>query len=393
MSLTKISIFLLWIAAVVDPIGNFFYLRYIAMSLSFTALIWLLATGKIISIEKSFRLYLIGAVAILMPLYGMILYSFRGGGADFVDTSYISSGLLILFSLLYRDAKLCNFGLFSLVFSLRVLCFIILAGFVSQVTLYGDWISYFTEKNVALVSFREYAGISVPYIYFLASPMLIFLLAHDLACLKIKPIYFGIPLLILTTLAFMLSGTRAHIIIAMVFVPLYFILIGGIRMFLNAGLLMIVLASVLIMHPDIRMLLASFFSTEETSNSMKLALLHGYYDIFANPLYLIFGQGFNAHEWSAPLRNMIAMEDGASKTELTYIELIRVFGLVVTGVFLIVLIPMITQLRKLSDDLIWLYPGFVIFLINASLNPYLFSTNGMLPLGLAASCLIYRRYA
>ena len=58
-----------------------------------------------------------------------------------------------------------------------------------------------------------------------------------------------------------------------------------------------------------KVLVGSFFSSSETSNSMKISLLDGYSEIFSRPENLIFGQGFNAHEWSPELRGMIAMED------------------------------------------------------------------------------------
>lgn len=391
MLLTKFSIFLLWIAAVFDPIGNFFYLRYLALGASIAALIWLFSSGEIRSVEKSHRSVLLLIVSILMPIYGLILYVFRGGGGEFLDTSYLASAVLMLTSLLYRSYSLCDFGVKSFVIATRLLSIVVIAGFISQTIVPGEWIGFFTERNVALVSFREYSGIPLPYIYFLASPLLILLLAYDYNYMTTKSMPIGISLFILTTLALALSGTRAHILAAIFFIPVYQLLFSNTKNLLRAASLFAIIALIAIGLEEFRSVMFAFFSTAETSNSMKLSLLDGYVEIFSNPLYFLFGQGFNAHEWSPALREMIAMEDKASKTELTYIELIRVFGIFITILLLTVIAFTVKTLKNLPTEWRWLYPGIVVFLINASLNPYLFSVNGILPLGLAVSVIYYTK--
>ena len=136
-------------------------------------------------------------------------------------------------------------------------------------------------------------------------------------------------------------------------------------------------------------LLGEFFSTNESSNKVKISLLSGYYEIFSNPITFLFGQGYNAHEWSSTLRTMIVMEDKASKTELTYIEIIRVYGIFFSMIFIAMLLVVLHKLRGLSSSYYWLYFSFLLFLINSAINPYLFSTNGMLPLGLALACIYF----
>ena len=106
--------------------------------------------------------------------------------------------------------------------------------------------------------------------------------------------------------------------------------------------------------------------------------------IFSQNQNLLIGQGFNAQEWSAPLKSMLTQTAGATKTELTYVEVIRVFGVFIGIIFLFSLVMIAKNLKNIPQkyNLEFLYPGFVIYLINCSINPYLISSIGALPLGL-----------
>jgi len=134
-------------------------------------------------------------------------------------------------------------------------------------------------------------------------------------------------------------------------------------------------------------LIQALFSFSETSNSMKIGMLDSYLTMLGDPLTLLFGQGYNSYEWSADLRKIIAMDIGASKTELTYLELVRVYGLVWAALFMAFLVRAVYGLKEVGREFRWLYFGFFVYLLNCSLNPYLFSTNGILPLALITSVI------
>lgn len=391
MLIAKLAIVLLWLAAVIDPIGNMFGVRYIALAAALCGLIWLVAIGEIVGLEKSQRGFLVLLLAVVFPIYGLFLYSFHASDQEFIDTSYLATGILIITSLLYRSRSMCEFGIRSFVLSTRLLSLIVVTGFLFQLFGLDGLIGLFTERSVALVSFRDYAGFSLPYIYFLASPLLILLLAHDFDAFRrsrsvCQFIVFGF-----TAFSFALTGTRAHILIAALFAPLYMLLTSTLKTAIKSVLLLAGVLALAMSLEEVRLIIAAFTSTTETSNSMKLSLLDGYGEIFSDPRYLFLGQGFNAHEWSTPLRDMIAMEDKASKTELTYLELIRVFGLGLAGVFISFLFFLLRGLKRINGEHHWIFPGFSIFLVNAAINPYLFSVNGILPLGLFVSISYYFR--
>jgi hypothetical protein len=392
MLLAKFAIFLLWFGAVFDPIGNMFGIRYIALMTAFVSLAWLMLNGSLNQFEKSYRGFLIILLTAVLPLYGLLLYSFRASSNEFIDTSYLASGVLILTSLLYRNKDMCEFGIRSLVVSTRFLSFVVITVYITQLFVLDNWFRFFTERNVALINFREYSGIKLPYIYFLASPLLIYLMAYDFCNFKKRRTFFGFFLFVLTVFSFALTGTRAHILIGLTFVPIYMLMIGTSKTIVKSFIILIVFLLMVLSTEEGRTLVSSFFSTSESSNSIKLSLLDGYREIFSSdPQALLFGQGFNAHEWSQPLREMIAIEDKASKTELTYFELYRVFGIVIASLVIFTLLLLLKSAKKLSKDLEWIYPGLAVFLVNASINPYLFSVNGMLPLGLISAIVYYNR--
>lgn len=391
MLLAKVAIVLLWIGSVIDPIGNMLGIRYIALAAALFGLCWMLITGTITGLDKSHRGFLITLLAVVFPIYGLLLYSFHASDQEFIDTSYLASGILITTALLYRSREVCDFGIRSLVLSIRLLSFMVIAAYASQLTSMDGWLGFFTERNVALVSFREYAGFSLPYIYFLASPLMILLLAHDFGAFKSRPSVRGLLIFFVTAFSFALTGTRAHMLIAVLFAPFYMLLTSTPKTLIKSIALLAGIVIMALTQEEVRSLFASFTSTSETSNSMKLSLLDGYGAIFASPSDLLFGQGFNAHEWSTPLRDMIAMEDKASKTELTYFELIRVFGLGLAGWFVLTLVSLLRATKEFPSQYHWIFPGFTLYLINAAINPYLFSVNGILPLGLFASMAYYHR--
>ena len=387
----SIVIYLLWLAAVFDPIGDMYMLRYIALASTVLCILFLGSFRQLISREVNLKKLAILYISFFMPIYGIILCVIRGGlGPEFLDTSYVAAGILLLLSLIYVNEYFAGVGLRAMIFSLRCLVFLIIVVYVVILTdLNKDWISFFTERQVALVSVREYSGITLPYIYFLASPMLIYIIGYDLNKIFVNFNFKNAIICFSSLFAFAISGTRSHMILAVAYAPLFYLLVFSKHKLLLILFYITVVVGVLTIY-DVEILRA-FFSANETSNSMKIELLNNYAEIFNSPFTFFFGQGYNAHTWSVTLRKMIAVDEHASKTELTYIEIVRVYGLVVAIPFYFILTTLVSRLARKSGEFRWLYPALLIYLLNSSLNPYLFSTNGMLPLGLIIAIVTFKR--
>jgi hypothetical protein len=387
--ITKIVISFIWLAAIFDPIGNVFAMRYIAMLLSILNLFLIPVFVNVRFFDLSWRGSFILVLSIIMPIHGSLLFLIYTRGGEFIDTSYLAAGVLILYSMLYYSSKITEFALKSMIWVLRTLVLIIFISAYLQFQNNYEIISFFTEKNVAIIGFREYGSVQFPYIYFLSSPLLIFLLAYDFDNIVNNLNFYNLIYFLCTSAALILSGTRAHMLLPLLIVPLYFFLKSSFVGKMKVTIFLICFFILLVSDETIFNLLGEFFSTNESSNKLKISLLSGYSEIFSNPITFLLGQGYNAHEWSSTLRTMIVMEDKASKTELTYIEIFRVYGIFFFMIFVTMLLFVLNKLRGLSSRYYWLYLSFLLFLINSAINPYLFSTNGMLPLGLVLACIYF----
>jgi len=378
----KIAILLLWLGATIDPVGAFLGIRYVALSAMLLAVIYLLIFGLINNLKLSIQWIFIFVFSGVIPIYGLVLYSFQSGDGEFIDTSYIASGVLMIGSLLYCNKSMCEFGVRAMVLSGRLISISVGILLLSQIYSTEIISNFFLSHSIAFLGYREYYNIRFPYLYMIASPLLILLLAYDYSRLKQDINVKNVVFFTVTALALALTGTRAHILLSLVFIFLFTLFISN-RNILNKLFFIFISLFFLILSIDVlEGVIFSFFSSEESNNSTKLSMLRGYEEIFSNPANLIFGQGFNAHEWSLPLVNMINMEVGASKTELTYIEIIRVFGVFVGSCIFLLLFTLLIAVRGMVAEYDWIYLGLLMLLINASINPYLFSTNGILPLGL-----------
>lgn len=387
-----LSIYLLWIAAVLDPIGSLFGLRYVALILIGITLLLQILTRKLRFRIRSVYSFLFFYLVLILPTYGVLIYFFRGAvvEADFIDTSYIAAGVLFGCSLAYLNPDTLRIGLAAQNFALRMLAFtIIICVLTYELGLPTFILGYFVENGVAFFGpFRNYGGVSFYYMYFIASPMLIYLGTQEVWRLFDKKtsrqfLWCGVALV-----ALFLSGTRANIFLAILIVPFVYawkrfgLLAVPVIGFVAAAFLII--ASFLEVQS-----IAAMLDPQNESIEVKLGFLSGYADIFSKIDVLLFGQGFNAHTWSDTFADMLPDGEfgGASKTELTYIEILRVFGVIVGGTFFCLIAVLLRKISAMDSSFGWMAPAIFLYLIGSTLNPYLFSSNGMLPLGLCAAAL------
>lgn len=387
--ITYISISLLYLSAIIDPIGSF-GLRYISGGFSAFVLLCLFVTGLLQINRGDLRLFIAIWLVLVMPTYGLFRYSMHANGAGFTDTADISTSPLFLTTFLYFDRRATIYGQQSLINALRLLTIVCLA--VTPIILleHGNALTAaLIDRNVAILGTRAYSNFTVPYIYFIASPMLIYLVAYELhQCWLTERKLIHIIWASVSIAALLLSGTRAHQFIALTLIPVSLVaskrnsgkLFFSVILFLFCAALFITNANAII---------GALFSPTEADNAMKIALLSGYKIIFSSLTQLFFGQGYNAQAWSNTLHGMVNTSIGASKTELTFLEVIRTYGIFVGAPLLLLLTRLGFALKSLPITQRWLLTAYVFYMLDCATNAYLFSSNGMLPLALAAASANY----
>ncbi|VVO22011.1 hypothetical protein [Pseudomonas fluorescens] len=383
-----LSVYLLWIACLFDPIGQIYHIKFIAIGLVYVVL------GVTVALESArmridiFYIFSLVLFVLYLPGYGLLLAVLRGGvPGEFIDTSYISASVYMVCSLLYLAPGYMWWAYRALVVSLRLLCVVILVSFLfTAVDIFTDFVFFFVENGVAYIGEREYAGVSFYYIYFIASPMLVFLLCHETWKMLERPSLKSCVALLLPVFALFLSGTRASIILsfcAPFFVWMWYRFGRGAIVLVFCT---IVLAMTALLFIDVP-IISEMFGAREQSNATKIGYLSSYSEIFASPLTVLFGQGFNAHVWSPVLQNMLP--EGASKTELTYIELLRVFGLFGSGMLAFLLAYLSLSGKVARSSYPWIAPSIFLYSAVSAINPYIFSSNGMLLIGFATAAIAF----
>jgi hypothetical protein len=121
--------------------------------------------------------------------------------------------------------------------------------------------------------------------------------------------------------------------------------------------------------------LAGFLDPAESANTIKLAIIQDYSQIFGDPVTLLFGQGLGAYQlWSGK-----PFEPFAYITELTYLEMLRNFGLVgAIAMMGLLLFPAGSAARNRDRKDISLAIAWLLYLVMCASNPNLFSSMGML---------------
>lgn len=171
---------------------------------------------------------------------------------------------------------------------------------------------------------------------------------------------------------FVISGTRSSVLLPVFLACLIlFIFCRNGRyiryLFYPAALLFCFLFVTLIM-----MLL---MEEDEPSNLVKYAHLASYKELFnENPLFLLLGQGPATEFYSIGFRKMTL------KTEWTYLELLRNYGMLCLPILYVILRPLFELIKQSIkyDSALTIAAAYIIYLVIAGTNPLLLSSTGML---------------
>lgn len=230
-----------------------------------------------------------------------------------------------------------------------------------------------TTGIVALAE-RDYgSGLVMQQVYFVTSPMLAISIAYYLQrAWNTKRVARASYLLLglISCVGMFVAGTRNNMLVA-ILLPLALYFLHSRNKAVGWALCSsVVMLGALAFMDEIRTLL----DPTEYSNYTKLVLLRDYAELFTRPDVLLFGQGLGAyHFWTARGWEYFI-------SELTYLEMIRNFGLfaamVMLGLLLYPLVHAFAWQRSYAErDVV---AGYAFYLLICASNPNMFSSMGML---------------
>ena len=379
-------LFLFLVSCVFDPADKVLGLK-----------VWLFMTGWCITlfaciasrkqIGAPLGLWIYTVIFVLIPTLSIVRFWLFGESSYSAGFSLLKGYLLITLApmlVLNRIDLLPRLCAVLTVLAVAIIGFFIavelLPGFYAVVYVLGG------STGIVFIGSREYgADVSLDQVYFVTSPMLVMAIAYyfSRARLAVKThmrIAFY-ALVLIDVVGMLLAGTRNNIFAALL-LPLALFLLH-----VKSKLVAVIfgIAVMAILGVIFNEALRAFLDPTEISNSVKLALLADYGRIFSDPVSLIFGQGLGAYnEWEG--RGYFYV------TELTYLEVIRNFGvfgaLVIFGLLLVPVVHPFLANRSLSEKA--MATGFFFFLLMCTSNPNLFSSMGILILSVALANMFMR---
>jgi hypothetical protein len=383
-SLFLISTFLFLLSTLFDPADLAFGLK-----LPLYAMCWV--TGVIYCVTRKERttipleLVLYGLLMIVIPLLSIWNYYIVDGREPYEGFPLLKAYLFISMAVLLYVTGTNLLKYLSLALTLLavtiVTCSIVLLNVPSlflPAYLFGD------QYKIFSATYRDYGGLVMFQMYFVTSPMLAisaayyFDRAHSSRGRR-RWWYAGLTLLSLAGLV--VAGTRNNIAAA-ILLPLALIFLYARR----KGPVAITIGTVsgiaiVLLSKQLGILL----NPTEVSNETKLTMFGDYLAGFANPIALVFGKGLGAYQqWTGRGYYYI--------TELTYLEIIRNFGLLLGGLMVLLLLyPMIYAYAiRPSYNEKHIIVGYAMYLVMCASNPLLFSSMGMMILSvITANMALY----
>ncbi|MFD2939566.1 O-antigen ligase family protein [Flavobacterium notoginsengisoli] len=336
---------------------------------------WIILKTK--SKIKYYKEYLIIILFLLLiTVFGIITAVVQGNDTDYAFAfGFLKSMLILVLLIVVVDTNI-DIGKYVIKYSILIpiITFIIYCLPLYNVVLFGQVYDYIVgEKETLMIAYRNFYGYDVFMVYYKTSPVLVFPLSYY--CSSIVRNGFTIKrmiLIIMLTVCLVLSGTRANMLSAL------FVIIYWTYIFLkerkNAFYSLVVFASV---FTAITMFALSLsFEKKEASSEIKSGHFISIIDTFEeHPQYLIWGQGLGSKFYSIGGKRIL------SQVELTYVELIRYFGIPL-GVFFIIMMvyPLINIInnKRVNGYNQYIIPAFFSYLFICGTNPLLVSSTGML---------------
>ncbi len=358
---------------IADPGDLIFHLKTPLFFLIFLG--WItdkIITRKFIAFNRD--IILIITLFLMVPVLGLISGIFQQS----IEDTAIASGFVKSFAIIILLLIVIDYGIITDKY-LNWLCLIIPIIIIPtyiisliDLTWFNKIYHYLNfEKDVAKFAIRTYFGYTVLMFFYKTSPLLVFPLSYFLYNYFKQGKISDLLLSAVFMLTLFLSGTRANLL-AGTFVFLYRFFSYQIN---KPNKLPLLVYTIILGVLGFIFISSLNFEQKETSEVTKSGHLLSYIDLFSkNPEILIWGQGLGSTFYSK------GFNDYTSQTELTYFDLIRIWGIPVTLLILaLILYPFFYLYNKRMDEKYkYAIIAYFSYLIIVGTNPLLISSTGLL---------------
>lgn len=378
--LLSFALMLFLLSCIFDPAD-----RLLGLKVQLFLLSWLVGLTFAISSREKLQIH-VGLIVytllfLLVPTLSIAWYWLVNGGEPFEGVQLFKGYLLITLGVLlflYRVDLLRQLAAVLTMLAVSVILVFVLVSIRPE--LYAAVYAFGASTGVVMLDNRDYgSGLVLQQIYFVTSPMLAISVAYYFELARTSQTRRAklkcLALMLTSIVAMLLAGSRNNIAVA-VTLPLALLVLHSKHKIRNAVLCGILAAALVATFFDE---LAVLLDPNEFSNNIKLSLLRDYSEAFNDPIDLLFGRGLGAYQaWEA--------RGGAYYfvSELTYLELLRNFGvfggLVMSALLLFPLLYAFVINTSFNQKHIVV--GYAFYLLMCISNPNLFSSMGILILGI-----------
>jgi hypothetical protein len=377
-TILRANLFLLLVVAVFDPVDQ------AHLKTPLFAGVWIFfLIDLVISSRGQYQvpanLYLYAVIfVVVFPLVGMLIYLLRGGGMqDYEGFKYWKSYLFLTLCIPVAVKRIDLIRPLSIILSLLSVATIFLSLIAVNDELLRAQLAAFADAYIVFsVTDRTYGSLSYESVYFHGTPLLVIAIAYF--CYQSmrsvgRQKMWNVLLLMLNVCGMVLSGTRNNMLVGFLMPLMVLGWYKGTKMrFAIVSLLVLVVIVGLSSG-----VFQAMLSPDNESNAIKLGHLHDYGTLFGDWKTLWFGQGLGASFFSTAWGTRVTL------TEVTYLEIIRNYGLILAPIFyFLILYPLrvLTDAGQRVDHYVFL--AYAAYLYICSGNPLLLSSTGMLVLAI-----------
>lgn len=377
----SLLLFCLLAVAIFDPAD-----RIVHMKVPLFAAVWALTAVNYClrrcppTVPLSLLIYLIG-FSFLIPLWSIYWYFSQNGqtGAlhGYDGFQYLKAYMFLTLCIPLVLEKIDLVPMLSIILTVQAA----LASFIYAITsnnpgLSGAVYSLGFEYGVVLLGDRTYGEAHIHQVFFTTSALLVIPISYfTFKCIisKGRERFLCLLLLIVSVTGMLRSGTRNNMIASVVTLLLVWLWYSRRKVVLASSIALLVVGVASMQWSTMHAML----DPTEGSNAAKIGLFRDYTLLLSEPRTLLLGQGLGA-PFNSTMRGFVTI------SELTYMELLRSYGVLFGVPMLLALVYPLERLARYRWKSVgFLYLGYAMYLYLCTANPFLVSSSGMLVLSIA----------